>query len=161
MELQGQGSAGQQHILEPQILDEDRREQKQVRAINHANAMAAVRRPQEYTEAKVISQMPDSCKEEILQSNLANLKLQNKLSQLSNSPPQDMKGKALKLIQQASSVSMASNHSQQITSYSKFFIIKSYTEEDVHKAIKYKIWSSTERGNNILDTAYKNVQQLK
>lgn len=105
--------------------------------------------------------MPDSCKEEILQSNLANLKLQNKLSQLSNSPPQDMKGKALKLIQQASSVSMASNHSQQIISYSKFYIIKSYTEEDVHKAIKYKIWSSTDRGNNILDAAYRSAQLFK
>ena len=35
----------------------------------------------------------------------------------------------------------------------RFFIIKSYTEEDVHKAMKYKIWSSTEKGNNILTKA--------
>lgn len=46
-------------------------------------------------------------------------------------------------------------------SYSKFFIIKSYTEEDVHKAIKYKIWSSTERGNKILDQAYSEIQQFR
>lgn len=46
-------------------------------------------------------------------------------------------------------------------SYSRFFIIKSYTEEDVHKAIKYEIWSSTEAGNRILDEAYHEVQALK
>lgn len=46
-------------------------------------------------------------------------------------------------------------------SYSRFFIIKSYTEEDVHKAIKYKIWSSTENGNRILDEAYQEVQALR
>lgn len=46
-------------------------------------------------------------------------------------------------------------------SFSKFFIIKSYTEEDVHKAIKYKIWSSTDRGNKILDSALAGVNKLK
>ena len=46
-------------------------------------------------------------------------------------------------------------------SYSRFFVIKSYTEEDVHKAIKYKIWSSTENGNRILDEAYQEVQALR
>lgn len=45
--------------------------------------------------------------------------------------------------------------------FSRYFIIKSYTEEDVHKAIKYFIWSSTERGNRILDQAYMELQQLK
>ena len=38
--------------------------------------------------------------------------------------------------------------------FSKFFLIKSYTEEDVHKAIKYGIWSSTSNGNAILDDAF-------
>jgi hypothetical protein len=46
-------------------------------------------------------------------------------------------------------------------SYSRFFVIKSYTEEDVHKAIKYEIWSSTEAGNRILDEAYQEVQALR
>jgi len=45
--------------------------------------------------------------------------------------------------------------------YSRFFIIKSYTEEDVHKAIKYQLWSSTERGNRILDEAFMDLQNLK
>jgi hypothetical protein len=31
--------------------------------------------------------------------------------------------------------------------FSRYFIIKSYTEDDVHKAIKYNIWSSTQKGN--------------
>lgn len=42
--------------------------------------------------------------------------------------------------------------------YSRFFIIKRYEEEDVHKAIKYNIWSSNERGNQILDAAFQDAQ---
>lgn len=34
-------------------------------------------------------------------------------------------------------------------------MIKSYTEEDVHKSIKYEIWSSTDPGNKRLDKAFK------
>jgi len=45
--------------------------------------------------------------------------------------------------------------------YSRFFIIKSYSEEDVHKAIKYNVWSSTDKGNKILDSAYVDVQNFK
>jgi len=45
--------------------------------------------------------------------------------------------------------------------YSRFFIIKSYTEEDVHKGIKYQLWSSTERGNKVLDDAFRDLQALK
>ncbi|XP_002964858.2 YTH domain-containing family protein 2 isoform X1 [Selaginella moellendorffii] len=43
------------------------------------------------------------------------------------------------------------------TSYSnaKFFIIKSYSEDDVHKSIKYGVWASTPNGNKRLDAAYK------
>ncbi|KAI3475519.1 hypothetical protein L1887_63076 [Cichorium endivia] len=29
----------------------------------------------------------------------------------------------------------------------RFFVIKSYTEEDVHKSLKYEIWASTDKGN--------------
>ena len=42
----------------------------------------------------------------------------------------------------------------------KFFIIKSFCEMDLHKAIKYKVWSSTKRGNMVLDQAYSEVQSL-
>lgn len=37
----------------------------------------------------------------------------------------------------------------------KFFIIKSYSEDDVHKSIKYSVWASTPNGNKKLDAAYQ------
>lgn len=39
----------------------------------------------------------------------------------------------------------------------RFFVIKSYTEDDVHKSLKYEIWSSTEPGNKRLDKAFKDT----
>ncbi|XP_016579321.1 YTH domain-containing protein ECT4 isoform X2 [Capsicum annuum] len=41
----------------------------------------------------------------------------------------------------------------------KFFIIKSYSEDDVHKSIKYNVWASTPNGNKKLDAAYQEAQQ--
>ncbi|KAI5056758.1 hypothetical protein GOP47_0028576 [Adiantum capillus-veneris] len=41
----------------------------------------------------------------------------------------------------------------------KFFIIKSYSEDDVHKSIKYSVWSSTPNGNKRLDEAYRKAQE--
>lgn len=41
----------------------------------------------------------------------------------------------------------------------KFFIIKSYSEDDVHKSIKYNVWASTPTGNKKLDAAYQEAQQ--
>ncbi|KAL8217274.1 hypothetical protein R6Q57_024111 [Mikania cordata] len=41
----------------------------------------------------------------------------------------------------------------------KFFIIKSYSEDDVHKSVKYSVWSSTQNGNKKLDAAYQEAQQ--
>lgn len=37
----------------------------------------------------------------------------------------------------------------------RYFVIKSYTEDDVHKSLKYEIWSSTDPGNKRLDKAFK------
>jgi hypothetical protein len=37
----------------------------------------------------------------------------------------------------------------------RFFIIKSYSEDDIHRSIKYSIWCSTEYGNKRLDAAYR------
>ena len=39
--------------------------------------------------------------------------------------------------------------------YARFFVIKSFTEDDVFKSIKFEIWSSTTLGNNRLDKAHK------
>ena len=37
----------------------------------------------------------------------------------------------------------------------RFFIIKSYSEDDIHRSIKYNIWCSTEHGNKRLDSAFR------
>ena len=36
----------------------------------------------------------------------------------------------------------------------RFFVIKSYSEDDVHRSIKYNIWCSTDHGNRRLDMAF-------
>ncbi|KAG2322124.1 hypothetical protein Bca4012_057074 [Brassica carinata] len=36
----------------------------------------------------------------------------------------------------------------------KLFVIKSYSEDDIHKSIKYNVWSSTPNGNKKLNAAY-------
>ena len=40
-------------------------------------------------------------------------------------------------------------------SNARFFVIKSYAEDDIHRSIKYSIWTSTEHGNRRLDQAYR------
>eukprot|EP00850_Spirogloea_muscicola_P019321 SM000188S03816 [mRNA] locus=s188:147804:150445:+ [translate_table: standard] len=40
----------------------------------------------------------------------------------------------------------------------RFFVIKSYSEDDVHKSIKYGVWASTPNGNCRLDDAYREAQ---
>ena len=37
----------------------------------------------------------------------------------------------------------------------RYFIIKSYSEDDIHRSIKYSIWCSTDHGNKRLDAAYR------
>ena len=37
----------------------------------------------------------------------------------------------------------------------RFFVIKSFSEDDIHRSIKYSIWCSTEYGNKRLDAAYR------
>ncbi|KAK7083224.1 YTH domain-containing protein 2 [Halocaridina rubra] len=37
----------------------------------------------------------------------------------------------------------------------RFFVIKSYSEDDIHRSIKYEIWCSTEHGNKRLDAAFR------
>jgi hypothetical protein len=97
--------------------------------------------------------MPEWTKKDIMQHNLQTLKLQNRLSQLSIGTPND-----LNLTNQNSSVL---GNSAPAVSNNRFFIIKSYSDEDVHKAIKYSIWSSTSKGNSILDEAYMEVQDFR
>ncbi|KAL5767914.1 hypothetical protein ACOSQ2_014697 [Xanthoceras sorbifolium] len=41
----------------------------------------------------------------------------------------------------------------------KFFVIKSYSEDDVHKSVKYSMWTSTPNGNKKLDAAYREAKE--
>ncbi|CAI0439491.1 unnamed protein product [Linum tenue] len=41
----------------------------------------------------------------------------------------------------------------------KFYIIKSYSEDDIHKSIKYNVWSSTPNGNKKLDAAFRDSEE--
>lgn len=41
----------------------------------------------------------------------------------------------------------------------KYFIIKSYSEDDIHRSIKYSIWTSTNHGNQKLDQAFRQQRQ--
>ena len=42
--------------------------------------------------------------------------------------------------------------------HARFFVIKSYSDEDVHKSIKYGVWSSTAGGTKRLSTAFEACQ---
>jgi len=44
--------------------------------------------------------------------------------------------------------------------YAKFYVIKSFGEDDVHKSIKYNLWCSTERGNRKLDEAFNESKRV-
>lgn len=49
---------------------------------------------------------------------------------------------------------ISENHSD-----AKFFVIKSYSEDDIHKSIKYSVWASTPNGNKKLDAAYQEAKE--
>lgn len=53
------------------------------------------------------------------------------------------------------------NRTDFVTEYknARFFIIKSYSEDNVHKSIKYGVWASTTNGNKKLDAAYREVKE--
>ena len=44
--------------------------------------------------------------------------------------------------------------------HAKFYVIKSFGEDDVHKSIKYNLWCSTERGNRKLDEAFNESKRI-
>ncbi|KAL5057750.1 hypothetical protein RYX36_029354, partial [Vicia faba] len=41
----------------------------------------------------------------------------------------------------------------------KFYVIKSYSEDDIHKSMKYNVWTSTPNGNKKLDAAYQDAKE--
>ncbi|XP_037947485.1 YTH domain-containing family protein [Teleopsis dalmanni] len=52
-----------------------------------------------------------------------------------------------------------SNIDLEKASLARFFVIKSYSEDDIHRSIKYEIWCSTDHGNKRLDDAFKERQK--
>ena len=50
---------------------------------------------------------------------------------------------------------------QDITINDKFFVIKSFTEEDIHKSMKYGVWSSSKNGNITLNQAFQFTKKNK
>lgn len=40
----------------------------------------------------------------------------------------------------------------------KFYVIKSFSEDDIHKSIKYNVWASTPNGNKKLDAAFQEAE---
>ncbi|KAG8067254.1 hypothetical protein GUJ93_ZPchr0005g15978 [Zizania palustris] len=49
---------------------------------------------------------------------------------------------------------------QVVYPHAKFFVIKSYSEADVHKSIKYGVWSCSFSGNHKLDKAFRDAQEI-
>lgn len=61
-----------------------------------------------------------------------------------------------------SGVNLASYNSAEFpTEYedAKFFIIKSFSEDNIHRSIKYGVWASTPHGNRKLDAAYQEAKE--
>ena len=49
--------------------------------------------------------------------------------------------------------------SEKLNANSRFFVIKSFSEEDVHKSIKYGVWSSSKNGNLTLNDAFNSSHE--
>ncbi|UZJ55166.1 hypothetical protein CBS101457_004486 [Exobasidium rhododendri] len=45
-----------------------------------------------------------------------------------------------------------------IPNNARFFVIKSFTEDDVHRSLKHEIWASTDKGNQRLDKAFRDMK---
>lgn len=43
----------------------------------------------------------------------------------------------------------------------KFFMIKSFSEDDIHRSVKYSVWASTPNGNEKLDAAFREAEKEK
>ncbi|KAM3344429.1 YTH domain-containing protein ECT1 isoform X2 [Capsicum galapagoense] len=54
------------------------------------------------------------------------------------------------------------NQPEFVTDYehAKFFVIKSFSEDNVHKSIKYSVWASTPQGNRKLDAVYREAKEM-
>ncbi|KAE9584474.1 hypothetical protein Lal_00021699 [Lupinus albus] len=83
-------------------------------------------------------------------------KLKNQISSENNSVDNNKSNASIAKFQNESV-----NRSDFATDYkdAKFFVIKSYSEDNVHKSIKYGVWASTPNGNRKLDAAYHQAKE--
>uniref|UniRef100_A0A0D9W976 YTH domain-containing family protein n=1 Tax=Leersia perrieri TaxID=77586 RepID=A0A0D9W976_9ORYZ len=77
-------------------------------------------------------------------------------TEVNNSSTEDKNSKTALIID-----SSFYNQPDFVTEYedAKFFVIKSYTEDHVHKSIKYGVWASTSSGNRKLNAAYREAKE--
>ena len=48
-----------------------------------------------------------------------------------------------------------------VPEWARFYVIKSYSEDDIHKSIKYSVWASTENGNRNLEKVPRHYCPVK
>ncbi|CAA0818714.1 evolutionarily conserved C-terminal region 5 [Striga hermonthica] len=82
----------------------------------------------------------------------------------SKSSPEEESSVGIKDVESTSR--LQSNHINSpdfITDYerAKFFVIKSFSEDNIHKSMKYSVWASTPLGNRKLDAAYRESKEME
>ncbi|KMT17654.1 hypothetical protein BVRB_2g036020 [Beta vulgaris subsp. vulgaris] len=84
------------------------------------------------------------------------------LSGAENPPESNSLASTAKIGTSAAGVNLASYNSADFsTEYenAKFFIIKSFSEDNIHRSVKYGVWASTPHGNRKLDAAYQEAKE--
>lgn len=79
-----------------------------------------------------------------------------------SAPENNSLSSVAKISASSSNVNLASyNSADFLTEYenAKFFIIKSFSEDNIHRSIKYGVWASTPHGNRKLDAAYQEAKE--
>lgn len=82
--------------------------------------------------------------------------------QKGNGSPKDGSSSVIKGIESPSGLkSHQFNSPEFVTDYehAKFFVIKSFSEDNIHKSIKYNVWASTPLGNRKLDATYREAKE--
>lgn len=80
---------------------------------------------------------------------------------VTNRGPRALKPKGSNSADRTSSDTDLYNQPDFKTTYekAKFFVIKSFSEDNVHRSIKYGVWASTALGNRKLDAAYQEAKK--
>lgn len=80
------------------------------------------------------------------------------------SSPEEGSSSGIRDVESTSGLDMTHfNLPEFVTNYehAKFFVIKSFSEDNIHKSIKYSVWASTPLGNKKLDAAYREAKETE